>query len=1122
VLVQSAAQPLSRFQWLMWSGQKLNPQAAIYTNAGFGVIARRLDRRCFAQAVQALVERCDALRTVVEEEEGVPVQRVLPELAYTPLWLDLSDRPDPRAAAERWSEERARTALDITSRPFEIALLKLSDEEYGLYSNFHHLVTDAWSVAILERLLSDCYAHAEAGTLDDVAAQPSFAEHVRAQRQLAESPQARKAMAFWREALAGDHDLLRFYGQRPATGVTPVERVTCAIGADRSAALRALVSSRPDLFGTTSDLSLHHLFATLVLTFLHHIGDRAGSVALGLPFHNRRDRQAQETVGCLMQILPLRLDVDPGETFATLLGKVSQRYLSILRHRHYEVGNPLHKRAYDAEFNFINRRPPAQLFDRPRVGRWLHPGHGVDALCVQVYFDPSRDSFVCEFDFDATLFDESRRARAIDQFLRVIDGALTRLDQPIADLCLLSEDERQQVLTLFRAPDNHDLPAPLPLPALPILLPLAKQSFDTLFTSQVRATPQRTAVSAAAGAWTGGVVGDVVGGLVAGGEAGLTYEALDQRVTRAAARLRQLGVGPESVVALLSRRSIDFLTSMLAIFRVGAAYTPLDPLHPIDRLAAQLRLSGSTVCLLSDDLLASLPATAALPSDCRLEPLSALAANGSDAFLAAVPYEPHRLSYVIYTSGSTGTPKGAMVEEQGMVNHLLAKIHDLQLTQDSIVAQTASQCSDISVWQFLAALLVGGEVRILDDRIVRDAEALLQTVETRGVTVLELVPSQLRALLDAIDTSPDLAPPFRQLRCLMPTGELLEPELVRRWFARWPDIPLVNAYGPAECSDDVTHHRIASSPTSGHHAMPIGRALANLRVYVLDGRLQPCPLGLVGEIYVGGVGVGRGYLADPVRSSASFVPDPFAPDTGARMYRTGDVGRYLPSGELVFLGRVDHQVKIRGFRVEVAEVETALRAHPAIADVVVTPIASGSRGTRLAAYCVFNDGASPSAADLRRFIQRTLPAYMVPAAFVAIAAMPLTANGKIDRKRLPAPQWTDVDQEEPGTPPATALETQLAAIWSEVLGIADLTVERNFFELGGDSILLMLVVTRAKRAGMPLDQEDLFRHPTIASLAAHLDTAAKAPPAQAQDLEDIDFEWSDEERAAIDAALGQA
>lgn len=1106
MIVQPAAQPLTRFQWLMWSGQKLNPQAAIYTNAGFGVVERAIDRRCFEQAVRALVQRVDALRTVVADEDGLPVQHVRSELDYTPELLDFSQRPAPRACAEQWADEQARIPLDISSRPFDITLIKLADEEYGLYTNFHHLVSDATSVAILEALLSDYYAQAEAGTLDALPSRPSFADHVRLQHERAQSPLARKAAAFWRETLAGDEDPLRFYGQQPSPGVTPVERVTCSLGSERSARVRALVGERPDLFAATADLSLHHLFAAFTFSFLHHLGDRAGSIALGLPFHNRRDPRQQEMVGCLMQILPLRLDLTPDDTLATLVRKVQNRYFAILRHRDHEVGNPLHKRAYDVEFNFIHRRPPARLFDRPRIGRWLHPGHGVDALCLQVYFDAASESYTCEFDFDVTLFDERRRARAIEQFLCVVDGALARPDQPIGDLSLLSASERQEVLQIARAAQDHAIPA---------------ASFDDLFRAQVLAAPEgRMAVTA--------------------GETRLSYEALDRRVTCAAARLRARGVGAESLVALLSRRSIDLLTGILAVFRAGGAYTPLDPGHPIDRIFGQLRSSGSRVCVVADEFLSMMTEAKARlcpddgPAICSLEALTSLddardPIDDDGPRLDAHPH-PNRLSYVIYTSGSTGTPKGAMVDERGMINHLLAKVRDLRLSSDTILAQTASQCSDISVWQFLAPLLVGGQVSVIDDRTVRDAEALLATVERSGVTVLELVPSQLRALLDAIDTSPDLAPPFEQLRCLMPTGEALEPELARRWFARWPRIPLVNAYGPAECSDDVTHQWMATPPATDHHSVPIGRALPNLRVYLLNERLEPCPVGLVGEIYVGGDGVGRGYLHDPIRTCASFVPNPFAESSasGDRLYRTGDVGRYLPSGELVFLGRRDHQVKIRGFRVEVAEVEAALRAHPAIADLVVTPITGGgTRGTRLAAYCVFT-GDAPAAAELRRFVQRTLPAYMVPAAFVPLSSLPLTANGKIARNQLPVPQWTELERDEPGTLPTSATEQRLAAIWSEVLGIEELTVDRNFFELGGDSILLMLIVTRCKRAGLAIDQEDLFRWPTIATLAAHLEamptvSSAANAAADAADVEaaPVEFDWSDEERAAIEAALGQ-
>ncbi len=439
-------------------------------------------------------------------------------------------------------------------------------------------------------------------------------------------------------------------------------------------------------------------------------------------------------------------------------------------------------------------------------------------------------------------------------------------------------------------------------------------------------------------------------------------------------------------------------------------------------------------------------------------------------------------AYVIFTSGSTGTPKGAVVEQRGMLNHLHAKIADLDLTAGDTVAQTASQCFDISVWQFLAPLLVGGCVQVYRDEVAHDPPRLLAAIAQDRVTILETVPSLLRAMLETQPANSNGLPDLPALRWLIPTGEALTPELCRLWLQFYPTIPLMNAYGPTECSDDVTHHPIAAPPPAHAIRVPIGRPIANLRIHVLDARLEPAPIGVAGELYVGGAGVGRGYLNDAGRTAESFVPDPFGDTPGGRMYRTGDLGRYLPDGTIEFLGRVDQQVKIRGFRIEAGEIEMVLRRHPGVTHALVLAREDTPGDPRLVAYLVADP--QPDTAELAGFLKQRLPAYMVPAAFVLLEALPLTPNGKVDRRALPAPAYSRAGRADVPRTPRDEVERRLVAIWQRVLDVQPIGVDDDFFELGGHSILAVRLMAQIEQAfGRRLPLATLFERTTIEQLA---------------------------------------
>ena len=598
----------------------------------------------------------------------------------------------------------------------------------------------------------------------------------------------------------------------------------------------------------------------------------------------------------------------------------------------------------------------------------------------------------------------------------------------------------------------------------------------------------------------------------------LTYRELNERANQLAHHLRALGVGctlgAEVVVGVCMERATETVISLLAIFKAGGVYIPLDPALPEQRLSYMLTNSEAKVVLSKSEYasrFASLPSPPDLSRETKEQGLIGHAQTvylDTDwSLITEQPKHnpvnlstPQNLAYVIYTSGSTGLPKGAMVEQQGMAKS--AKIIDLKMSASDRLAETAPQSFDISIWQFLSALLVGGAVHIFDDETVRNPAQLLARTEEEKITILEVVPSLFRFMLDELGTLGPNRPEFSSLRWLMLTGEALPPHLCRQWFPYYPDIPLINAYGRTECSDDVTHQPIYEAPPAKRE-VPIGRAVPNMRLYILDRLLQPVPIGVPGELYVGGIGVGRGYLNDPERTAKAFMDDPFfyewargrggeeAKVPHTRFYKTGDLVRYRPDGTIEFLGRLDYQVKIRGHRIELGEIESALEEHPAVRQSLVIAKENGPADYWLVAYVVGNP--APTVTEWRHYLSQTLPNYMIPAAFVTLDAFPLTPNGKVDRKALPEPtrrNFVTLSEENTLQRPQTPTEEVLANIWAELLGLAHVGREEVFFDLGGHSLLAIQIISRVREAfQVKLSVRVVFESPTIAELAQLIETA---------------------------------
>jgi amino acid adenylation domain-containing protein len=1017
---------LTMSQLLFWTAQKLQPELPLFNMATLLIISSDIAPETFRRAFQTLLNSSDALRTVVRETDDLPRQIVVSPFSYEMEYIDYSNLGDPHAELRAWASIRSQSRLVMEERLFDSALVKLSDEKYAWYFNNHQIISDAWMSGLIFRLMSEFYRRALDGDLPDVVNLPPFQHYVEYERSYRRAPRYLKAEAYWKRKLTQGVEPINFYGRTPQKLAARVQRITHNLGRERTEKLKA-IAARPEVM-RASGAPLFNLMAALLLSYLYRLsGNR--TISLGIPFHNRRSKTFRETLGLFIEVCPIIVTVESEDTYLSLMNKVAVEIFEITKRGGYTIGNPIQKRAYDVLLNF-HLESIESFNGAPIEYEWIHPGAGNETLALQVHDFQKSGDLQIGFDFDCAVFDPAQRQEAIKQFLSVLDSCLEDVERPLASVSLLLPGERERVLEDFNRTEA----------AFPSDL-----TFPQLFAAQVRKTPDRCAVVF--------------------GEQSLTYERLNARANRVARHLCEMGVGPEKIVALLGRRGIDLLSAIIGVMKAGAAYLPLGPNDPVKRHRQIMGRSNCMVALVADEFMSGLQEasetlhSAKRPRFVSLDELLKREGNEEDP---PIHGGPENLAYVIYTSGSTGAPKGAMIEHRGMLNHLLTKIRDLGLTERDAVAETASQCFDISVWQFLAALLVGGRVYIFNDEIASDASCLLAEVARERITIIETVPSLLRAAsenasalgLDSLDLS--------ELRWMIVTGEVLSSEACGQWLDLYPNVPLLNAYGPTECSDDVTHHTINCKLPAGTAQAPIGRPVANMQLYVLDAHLQPLPVRVSGELYVGGVGVGRGYLNDPGRTAQAFLPNPFSTRSGARCYRTGDLARHLSHGELECLGRIDRQVKIRGFRVELGEIEAALRQHPGVIESVVVTRDDGSGQKRLMAFLVARDGYYPDLAELQSFIKERVSPYMVPSAFMTLDTMPLNSNGKIDRKALLAydPVSATTDSY---VAPRNMWELRLARIWQELLRIERVGVRDNFFDLGGDSLLAIRMLARLRK-----------------------------------------------------------
>ena len=1045
--------PLSLAQQRLWFLDQLEPQSPAYNIPDFLRLNFPVDTKVLKQSVQALVQRHEVLRTTFVAVDAYPMQVIAPTLSVPLPVINLSNLPEMArwAEAQHLANEEAQRPFDLTQGPLlRLLLLQLGAEEYVLLLTMHHIISDGWSIGLFFQELAALYTAfviEQPSPLPDLPIQ--YVDYALWQREVLQWDRLAGHLSYWKQQLAGSPAGLELPTDRPRLPVPTSRGSTYYVTLPKvlTSALKEL--SRQE--GVTLYMTLVAAFQTLLYRYSGQDDVVIGTVSAG-----RTQAEAEALIGFFVNTLVLRTDLSGNPTFRELLGRVRQvifdgdthqevPFESLVRELHptRALGqNPL----FQVMLTFV---PPLPTLPTGWEPSKIAAQTGTAKFDLSLELADRPEGLVCYFEYSTDLFDAATIARMAGHWQTLLEGIVAEPTHCLVELPLLTETERQQMLVEW-----NDTASDYP----------RNQCLHQLFEAQVERLPEAVAV-------------------VFEGEQ-VSYWELNRRANQLAHHLQRLGVGPDALVGICVERSLEMVVGLLGILKAGGAYVPLDPTYPAERIAFMMTDARPHVLLTQQRLLADLPEHEA-HIICLDTGWSTIAQQSGANPTSAVSSE--NLAYVIYTSGSTGQPKGVMVSHRAICNHMFWMQARFPLAATDRVLQKTPFSFDASMTEFYAPLLSGAQLIMARPGGQKDSEYLIKTMAEQRVTILQLVPSLLRVLLEDREIER-----CRSLRRVFCAGEELPLDLQSLFFNHL-DADLINLYGPTEASIDVTFWPCERE--SVRPGVPIGRPIANTQIYLLDAHLRPVPVGVPGELYIGGAGLARGYLNRPELTSERFIRHPFSGEPAARLYKTGDLARYLPDGPIEFLGRVDQQVKIRGFRIEPGEIETVLELHPAVQQAVVVAREHASGDKRLVAYIVAIHGQTPSIKNLRSFLKEKLPEYMLPSAFMLLDALPLTPNGKVDRRALPAPGPAKSAIEDTFVAPTLSVHYQLLQIWEELFDIRPIGIRDNFFDLGGHSFLAARLVSRIEQVfRKKISLAILFAGPTIEHLADALQQQEEEAP----------------------------
>ncbi len=1045
--------PASAIQDHFWMIHQLQPESSAYNIPFLFRMKGRLNDVALDKAFNEIIFRHSVFRTTFTSEDEVLYQRIATARKITPQRMDLTGLTgeQQQIKAQQIIDKDTAVFFDLAKGPLlRITLIRLADEEQLLLIVMHHIITDQETDKLFFAELSKLYDIFDGGQSPPLAAPKlQYSDYALWQQKWLKGDEYKKMISHWQKRLKGKQGYLNLPADQPRPVVQKLS------GAANSMVFPVDLTEDLKTFSQERDVNIFLTLLAAYLTLLYRYTNQE-NIILGVPLTNRRREAHKEILGSFVNTMPLSFDISGDTSFNEILRQVRLEVLTA--HGNQEV--PFEKIVrqlkpkrdvsyhplFQAGFAFD---PPIELQLRNLTveSRKIHNQGARMDIFVKLWENQKEIHGCIEYNTD--LFEAATIARFAGHYETLLKSLIAKSDQSISSLPILPINERQTLLTEWNSTETA-------LPKNPTL--------NKLFERQVEKSPGAVA-------------------LVYEKEI-LTYRELNKKANQVAHHLRSLGVGPEVLVGVFMERSPEMVIALYGILKAGGAYVPFDPDYPKERLAFMMEDTQVPIMLTQKHLQIKLPESnvRVICMDSNRENISKESPNNLISKTRS-----DNLAYIIYTSGSTGRPKGVMNCHEGICNRLLWMQEEYHLTGADCVIQKTPFSFDVSVWEFFWPLFFGARLVVAPPESHKDPSHLIDLINIHNVTTIHFVPSMLRMFLENKHAN--------QCHCLQRvicSGEALPYDLQQLFFSKF-NCELHNLYGPTEAAVDVTYW--ACDRNSCRAVVPIGRPVANTQIYILDKEQQPLPVGIPGELHIGGLQVARGYLNRGELTDDKFIADPFKNDTKSRLYKTGDIARYLPGGEIEYLGRMDFQVKIRGLRMELGEIEAVLCMHPQISGAVVLAGDDNSGEQRLIAYVVPAQSPKPSIESLRGGLLKKLPEYMVPALFIFIEEMPLSTNGKIDRKALPEPSLARPEMDQAYAPPSTSLEKNMVEIWRQVLSIEKIGIHDNFFTLGGSSLLVVQAVALVnEKLNRNLPVVKMFQYQTINELAKHLMEDKNARP----------------------------
>jgi amino acid adenylation domain-containing protein len=1045
--------PLSQGQQALWFLYKLVPHSWAYNTLFTARILSPVDIPVLRRTFQALMERHPSLRATYTERDGKPFQQIHEEVEVHFEEID--------ASTWNWDELKEQVTQE-GRRPFNleqgsvmrVSLFTRSPKDHILMLAIHHIASDFWSLLILMDELRLLYPAEKAGTQASLPPQNlSYVDYVQWQNQMLASAAGERLWAYWREQLAGELSVLNVPTDRPRSPVQTYQ------GASHSFRLKEELAHRLKGLAQAEKATLYMtLLAAFQVLLYRYTGQE--DILVGSPTFGRTQREFVEIVGYFVNPVVLRANLGGNPTFQAFLSQVRQTVLGAIAHQDYPFPLLVERLQPNRDLSrspifqvlFALQKPQqfeevVELFAPSETASQVNWGE----LKLEPFEIPQQEgqfdltlemieageSLFGVFKYNTDLFEADTITRMSGHFHTLLEAIVTNPQQPVSQFPLLSEVERHQLLVEW---NNTQAEYP------------QSMCLHQLFEAIVEQTPDAVAV----------VFEDSV----------LTYRQLNSRANQLAHHLQALGVGPEVLVGICVERSLDMLVGLLGILKAGGAYVPLDPAYPSERLTFMLEDSQAPVLLTQQGVVAPLPTsgTQVVYLDADWEVIAIHSQSNPTSNVTG-----NNLAYAIYTSGSTGKPKGVQVLHSAVVNFLTSIRRCPGLTDQDTLLSVTTLSFDIAALEIFLPLSVGARLVMVSRSVATDGTQLLERLNNCGATLMQATPATWRLLLAAgWSGSPQL-----KILC---GGEALSRELANQLLDKGAS--LWNLYGPTE----ATIWSLISQVENTDGTVSIGRPIANTQIYLLDEHLQPVPVGVPGELYIGGAGLARGYLNRPELTAQKFIANPLSHEQNARLYKTGDLARYQSDGNIEYLGRIDHQVKVRGFRIELGEIEVVLSQHPVVQQSVVVVREDIPGNQQVVAYLVpHKEQTPPTVSELRQFLKQQLPEYMTPSAFVTLNSLPLTPNGKVDRRALPSPEGLRADLAAAYVAPRTELEQMIATVWQEVLRVEKVGIHDNFFDLGGHSLLVVQVHRKLQEIlQRNFLMTEMFKYPTISSLVEYL------------------------------------